>query len=142
MTADSSFSYIDASVSEKEGLPYPERGFKLLLNGLECQMKQDYIGTGHHFRSVLITTKYNTKLNCKHCPRDRELLPLSSRCKTQGGRGDEMSYKQMIRRSAFTRVCSFTEYEFRNNIDRNLKRKKKTHTHTHTHNNVLSLLCP
>jgi hypothetical protein len=40
MTADSSFSYIDASVSEKEGLPYPERGFKLLLNGLECQMKQ------------------------------------------------------------------------------------------------------
>ncbi len=132
MTADSSFSYIDASVSEKEGLPYPERGFKLLLNGLECQMKQDYIGTGHHFRSVLITTKYNTKLTCKHCPRDRELLPLSSRCKTQGGRGDKMSYKQMIRRSAFTRVCSFTEYEFRNNIDRNLKRKTHTHTHTHT----------
>jgi hypothetical protein len=113
-----------------------------LLNGLECQMKQDYIGTGHHFRSVLITTKYNTKLTCKHCPRDRELLPLSSRCKTQGGRGDKMSYKQMIRRSAFTRVCSFTEYEFRNNIDRNLKRKTHTHTHTHTHNNVLSLLCP
>jgi hypothetical protein len=69
---------------------------------------------------------------CKHCPRDRELLPLSSRCKTQGGRGDKMSYKQMIRRSAFTRVCSFTEYEFRNNIDRNLKRKTHTHTHTHT----------
>jgi hypothetical protein len=105
-------------------------------------MKQDYIGTGHHFRSVMITTKYNTKFTCKDCPRDRELLPLSSRCKTQGGRGDKMSYKQMIRRSAFTRVCSCTEYEFRNNIGRNLKRKTNTHTHTHTHthNNVLSLL--
>jgi len=68
MTADSSFSYIDASVSEKEGSPYPERGFKLLLNGLECQMKQDYIGTGHHFRSLLITTKYNTKLTCNIVP--------------------------------------------------------------------------
>jgi hypothetical protein len=100
-------------------------------------MKQDYIGTGHHFLSVLITTKYNTKLTCKDCPRDRELLPLSSRCKTQGGRGDKMSYKQMIRRSAFTRVCSCTEREFRNNVDRNLKRK----TNTHTHNKVLSLLC-
>jgi hypothetical protein len=104
-----------------------------LLNGWKCQMKQDYIGTGHHFRSVLITTKYNTKLTCKDCPRDRELLPFSSRCKTQGGRGDKMSYKQMIRRSTFKRVCSCTEYEFRNHIGRNLKRKTQARTHAHTH---------
>jgi hypothetical protein len=31
-------------------------------------MKQDYIGTGHHFRSVLITAKYNTNLPVKIAP--------------------------------------------------------------------------